>query len=166
MHAEARAFVAGAVDAFGPFARVVEFGAADVNGGVRDLFTHADLYVGVDVVDAAGVDVVVDAADWQPDDPASFDCVVCCETFEHTSRWVEMLVSAWSCLRAGGLLIVTAACDPREPHSAVDGWALRDGEHYANIDPADLAAALAALGFSDVDTTTHPRGDVYATARR
>ena len=82
MHPEARAFVAGVARRAG--ARwVVELGARDLNGTVRDLFPSARGYTGVDLVAGPGVDVVADAADWRPREPAP-DLVVCCEVLEHT----------------------------------------------------------------------------------
>ena len=69
MHPEARAFVAAAATRLPP-GPVVELGARDFNGSVRDLFPGAPAYVGVDLAPGAGVDVVADAADWRPP-PAS-----------------------------------------------------------------------------------------------
>lgn len=160
MHDEVYAYVATAVGEHGPFERVVEFGSLDINGTVRSLFT-AD-YVGVDLQEGPGVDVVADATTWEPDRPV--DCVVCCEVFEHTPGWPLLIESAHRALHPGGTLIVTAAGPGRGPHSAVDGNEVRPGEHYANIEPDALADALADAGF--VDVSVEQLGlDVRATAR-
>lgn len=142
MHDEVALFVAGAVKDFGPFRTVVELGSLDINGTVRPLFGDADYYTGVDLVEGPGVDVVADAAEWQPSAPV--DCVVCCEVLEHAANWEAILRNAHAVLRGGGVLVVTAAGPGRGPHSAVDGNALRDGEHYENIDPDVLADVLGA----------------------
>lgn len=164
MHAEARAFVEEQANRFGPWddRLVVEFGSRDVNGGVRDLFAGSE-YVGVDIAAGSGVDIVADCATWAS--PAEVNAVVCCETLEHAERWRAIVANAAANLRSGGVLILTAACDPREPHSAVDGWNLREGEHYGNVDTHTLAQVLSAH-FANFAITTLPRGDVQAWAVR
>lgn len=138
---------------------VVEFGSRNINGSPRWLFPNAD-YVGVDIADGDGVDVVADGARFKPRRKA--DVVVCCEVFEHTQGWRRLVNNAARCLRQGGRLVVTAAGPGREPHSAVDGGVVRPGEWYENIDPAKLGAALKRAGFVDVDVVV--RGDdVQAT---
>lgn len=160
MHAEAHAYVAGVVAALGPFRSVLEIGARDINGSVRPLFGDTD-YTAIDIAPGPGVDLVADAAEWEPH--RKWDAVVCCEVFEHTARWPRILQTMTTALAIPGVLIVTAACDPRAPHSAIDGGPVRSGEHYANLDPEVLWHRLSALGFT-VEMTTDTRGDVYVTA--
>lgn len=160
MHAEVEDFVRRAVDELGPFTRTVEFGSLDINGSIRHLFTGD--YIGVDREPGPLVDVVADACQWEPDE--SVDCVVCCEVLEHLAEWPDLLASAARALRPGGVVILTMAGPGRGPHSAVDGNAVRDGEHYANIEPADLALVLRE---SFTDVFVEQLGfDVRATARR
>ncbi|MDQ3106417.1 MAG: class I SAM-dependent methyltransferase [Actinomycetota bacterium] len=161
MHAEAFQFVANAVRGR-TFGSVLEIGGRNVNGSISVLF-DADSYTTVDIAPGDGVDIVADAAEWVP--PATFDCVVCCEVFEHTPRWPEILATMAASLDLGGTAIVTAASLDRAPHSAVDGGPLHDGEFYANVDPADLAREMRAAGFSG-QVSIHPRGDVYAVATK
>lgn len=160
MHPEARDFVAQAVQEMGPFERTVEFGSHDINGTIRDLF--AGSFLGVDPQPGPGVDVVADAGEWHTDQPV--DCVVCCEVFEHLADWRGLIASAALALRTGGVVIITAAGPGRGPHSAVDGNALRPGEHYANIEPDELGEALGEW-FDDVHVEQLDR-DVRATGRR
>jgi SAM-dependent methyltransferase len=144
---------------------VLDLGGRDANGWHRvcELFPRAE-YVTLDIEPGPEVDIVADAASWQPD--RWFDVVVSTETLEHApSSWIAILATARRSLRPGGWLVCTAACDPRAPHSGVDGWELREGERYANIDPEELCVVLCGLGFVDIGLTTHPRGDVYAKAR-
>ena len=160
MHAEARAFVVQAVSQLGPFQATVEFGSHNINGGVRDLFTGS--YLGIDPQSGPGVDVVADAATWQTTEPV--DCVVCCEVFEHTPEWPALVTSAAEALRSGGVLILTMAGPGRAPHSAVDGGAIRENEHYANVEPHDLIEVLKEQ-FTDVHVDQLGT-DVRATARK
>ena len=45
---------------------VVEFGARDLNGSMRDLFPNADPYRTLDILPGPGVDIVADAGSWEP----------------------------------------------------------------------------------------------------
>ncbi len=162
MHVEALGFVAITAHRLGPFGSVLELGGRNVNGTPRPLFPGAQ-YVSVDIVDGPGVDIVCDATTYRPDE--RFDAVVCCEVLEHAEDADGFVATAWGALKPGGLLIFTAACPPRAPHSAVDGGPLRAGEFYRNVDPALMASWL--VGWKDAEIETHEdRGDIYATARK
>ncbi len=162
MHVQAYDFVARhAAGTAG--ARVLELGSLDVNGSVRPLFAGAHSYHGVDLAPGAGVDEVADAADWRA--PGRFDVVVTTEVLEHAARWRDILSNAWEALAAGGRLIVTCATDPRPPHSAIDGWALREGEWYENVSPAQLRALLDTWRTSRWSLEVAlDRGDLYLRA--
>lgn len=160
MHADAYCFVAVTTGYYGPFARVVELGSYDVNGSVRDCFPGA-LYTGVDLRPGRGVDVVADAAEYQPE--AAPDCVVCCEVLEHAPNAAGIVANAAAMLAPGGLLILTCATDPRRPHG-VNGGAV-GSEHYANIGPGELVGWLAAAGLIASLSQGTP-GDLYATGRK
>jgi len=125
--------------------RIIEIGSRDVNGTVRDLFPAAE-YVGLDLAEGPSVDVVCHAGEFVPDWPA--DIVICCEVLEHAVDWCELVAVGASWLRPGGRLIVTAAGAGREPHSAVDGCELRDGEYYGNIRLRDLILVMEGSGVS------------------
>lgn len=139
---------------------VLEIGSHDVNGSVRPLFPGATRFHGIDIAAGPGVDEVADAADWHA--PQSFDVVVSTEVLEHAPRWADIVRNAWEALRPGGVLLLTCATDPRPPHSAVDGWAVRPGEHYANVAPAAVLEVLGTLGCEDWTLEVHhDRGDLY-----
>jgi hypothetical protein len=162
LHAEAFSFVATVTDGR-TFGAVLDIGGRNVNGSVRGLFS-CDEYLALDIAPGDGVDIVADAADWTP--TRTFDAVVCCEVFEHTPRWPEILKTIAAALDVGGTAIITAAADPRAPHSAIDGGPLRAGEYYGNVDPALLAKEMAAAGFSGRIAGNEAHGDVYALAVR
>jgi len=147
---------------------VLDLGGRDANGGmyhVSDLFTNAKSYVTLDAVDEPGVDIVADAAAWDPDQ--AYDIVISTEVLEHTATWALIIATAFRALRDGGCFVCTAATDPRAPHSGYDGWDLREGEVYRNIAPGELTAVLQATHFRDIVVETHPtHGDVYAKAWR
>lgn len=166
MHLGAKAFVARALPALQPVSRVLEVGSRNINGTVRDLFPAVDLYHGIDLHPGLGVDEVADVFAFDPGD-MTFDCVVCCETLEHMDPaqqpvFVARLVDL---LETGGVLILTAACEPRAPHSHIDGCQLRPGEAYGNVPHEALRTWLdeagAPLRVLDGDPV---HGDVYAVA--
>jgi SAM-dependent methyltransferase len=159
MHAGARHFVAYAARCITPRRRVLEIGSRDVNGSVRDLFPGA-YYLGIDAAPGHGVDVVADGADFDPGE--TFDAVVSTEVLEHTPRGAEIVANACRSLSPGGVLILTAATDPRPAHSGIDGGPLRPGEYYGNVPPERLRAWLAGWHFVLIDTGNP--GDVYALA--
>lgn len=122
---------------------ILEFGSLDINGSVRHLFKHPKIYVGVDMQEGAGVDIVADAQSFTTGN--RFDIVMACEVFEHTPAWREIIANAESLLKPGGLFIATMAGPGRAPHSAIDEQPIRDFEHYENIEPTQLEACLAEL---------------------
>lgn len=162
MHSAAHFWVAEQVRDYGPFRSVIEIGSRDVNGSVRGLFDGAT-YTGLDIAEGPAVDWVGDAAVYVPE--KKVECVVCCETLEHAPNWKELVKAGASWLKKGGYLIVTCAGPGRQAHSAVDGsYNVREGEHYANVSPEELAEALP----SDV-TLLRARSwveDTQAVARR
>jgi hypothetical protein len=139
---------------------VLEVGSLDINGSVRPLFASADHYHGIDIVDGPGVDEVADAATWTP--PRQYDVVVCAEVLEHAPTWEQIVETMWDAVAPGGVLLLTCATDGRAPHSAVDGLAVRDGEHYQNVPGPAVLALVRRWGATDwTIETAQTRGDLY-----
>jgi hypothetical protein len=67
---------------------VLEIGAHDVNGGIRELF-DTDKYVGVDLSAGEGVDVVISGHEYSSE--ILFDVTISCECFEHNPFYQETL---------------------------------------------------------------------------
>jgi hypothetical protein len=144
---------------------VLDIGGRDVNGSPQQLFPAAAVYTVLDIRPGDDVDIVADAATW---DPAArrWDLVICAETFEHTASWRAICRTAYAACALGGRLVVTTAAPGRPPHSAVDGqFRLLPGEHYANIRPAELERVLIEAGWADVVVDVQPSpADVRAAA--
>jgi SAM-dependent methyltransferase len=145
MHAQALAFYLSHLADMEPL-DVLEFGSCNLNGSVRDIY-QARSWHGIDVAEGAGVDEVADAATWSSD--RRFDIVICAEVFEHTPDWREIIDNARRHLVSGGMFLATCATACRPAHSAVDGGALRDGEHYANVELDELCDHMDRSGWSD-----------------
>lgn len=131
---------------------VLDIGGRDVNGSPRPLFPGALSWTSLDIAPGRGVDIVADASTWIPD--RTYDLVLCLEVFEHTDTWPDILKTIRTCLSPSGYAILTMAGPGRAPHSAVDGQALRPGEHYANVSAGDLMDKAVAAGFRTVHVDT------------
>ena len=162
MHEGARAFIERKVEELGPFNTVLEIGSRYINGSVKEFFAGSD-YFGIDKTGGQGVDYVVDALNWQT--AVRFDCIVCCEVFEHEPSWPLLVGKIASWLAPEGVALLTMAGPGREPHSAIDGSSLRAGEPYENVTPDDLVNTARIHGLH-ATAYTENHGDVYAVLKR
>jgi len=137
---------------------VLDIGGRDLNGSPRMFFPNASPYHVLDLRPGVNVDIVADAASWQPvlDFPAGeagYDLVVCTEVFEHTASWPAILATAWRSLRPGGWLLFTCAGPGRPAHSGIEAVpGLIDGEYYANVSPQEIREQLENQGWIKIET--------------
>jgi hypothetical protein len=169
MHAPVLDWLRETLRTLPPRQRVLEIGSKDINGSARSVIDvpaqPMARYLGTDPSPGPGVDLVVDGEHVEPDFVP--DTIVCCEVFEHTPRWPQILARAFALLEDGGFVLLTMATDPRGAHSAVDGGPLRPGEYYGNVPPVALVDTLAACGFEDIRiAVSDQRGDLYAVAQK
>jgi hypothetical protein len=169
MHAQVLDWLVETLRTLPPRHRVLEIGSKDINGSARSVIDvpaqPIARYLGVDTSPGRGVDLVVDGEFVEPDFRP--DTIVCCEVFEHTPRWPQMLARAYTLLEDDGFVLLTMATDPRGAHSAVDGGPLRAGEYYGNVPPVALVDTLAACGFDHIRiAVAERRGDLYAVAQK
>jgi len=87
--------------------KVLDVGAADVNGSSRDLFDRLGcLYHGVDLEPRPGVDTVLDDPYRLPFDDGRFDVAVTCSTFEHSEQFWRLFAEMARVTADDGILIV------------------------------------------------------------
>jgi len=163
MRSEVRQWVTSIVQARQPKGPILEVGSLDINGTLRDLFPQEG-YVGLDMRDGLGVDLVADilARLQKKSDPlwGKFNTAVIFETLEHTTDPAEVLVRMWRALRPGGLFI-GSWCMAFPIHSC-------PGDYW-RITPDGFRHVLEAAGFKDIEVVTEggtlafPVG-VFATA--
>jgi SAM-dependent methyltransferase len=165
VHSEAYAWIAA--HATDEPVDVLDLGGRFVNGSPRPLFPNAASYTVLDILDGPGVDIVADAATWEPNGYAA-DVAIMAEVCEHAPAWPRIVHTAYKALRPGGRLIVTTAAPGRAVHSGVDGGpALWPGEWYANVEPAALELALEEAGFAEIVVDVQPvPADVRAAATK
>ena len=120
---------------------MLEIGSLNINGGARELLEkHAVVYVGIDMQEGPGVDIVADATVFS--NPDSFDVVICNEVFEHLQDWDKIVQRSMENLRDGGIFIATMAGEGRPPHSAIDEAPIREWEWYDNVGEWRLAQVM------------------------
>lgn len=144
-HPEQQAFVQRVKEQF-PWAfdnaSVLEVGSLDINGSVRQFF-DAKRYVGVDIGEGPGVDVVCKGHEYK--DRKRFDCVISCECFEHNPHWVETFRNMVRLTRTGGLVVFSCATTGRSEHgtSRTCAWAspltvAQGWDYYRNLTEQDF----------------------------
>lgn len=126
--------------------RVLEIGSLNINGTVRDFF-NADEYVGVDVGEGPGVDIVMSGHEY--DSEKLFDCTISCECFEHNPFWKETFLNMVRLCRRGGLVVFTCATTGRPEHgterttphdsplTVAKGWS-----YYCNLTKEDFTSSI------------------------
>lgn len=148
MRDEVREWVQGIVAEYQPQPSVLEVGACNINGTIRDLLPQEG-YVALDKRPGAGVDVICDICEteyW-----GDFGTVVCVEALEHIERpWVA-LPAMRRALRRGGLFIGTW-CFRYDLHD--------EPEDYWRATPAGFRLLLEDAGFSRIRIDTQGDGPV------
>lgn len=148
----------------------LEIGARNVNGSIREMLKPTGVWVGSDLREGPGVDLVADAC--AEDFPARYravhypaDQLVCLETLEHVGDPEQLLRNLRDCAYRAALLVLTTAGPARAPHSGIDGGGLRAGEHYRNYTLDGLWRMLLDAGFEQ-PRVTPGRGelDLWALA--
>jgi SAM-dependent methyltransferase len=145
----------------------LDLGGRDVNGSPRALFSFNTDYVVLDANAGDDVDIVADAASWSPsyEFRGAFDVTLCTEVFEHTPHWRAIVYNLWLTLKPAGIVLVTCATHPRNPHSICGVEPPPPGEWYANVAPGELLPVMQQL-FRHVEPGGHPRGDLYVRGVR
>jgi SAM-dependent methyltransferase len=88
--------------------RVLEIGSMNVNGSVREYFTEATEYIGIDMQEGNGVDIVMPSTNciskWGQE---SFDTVLCLEVLEHDRTFWRTVEDMRLLVKRGGHMIIT-----------------------------------------------------------
>ena len=128
--------------------RVIEIGSMDINGSIREFFKNCE-YVGIDVAEGRGVDLVGQGQliDFKT---GTFDVAVSCECFEHNPYWAETFANMLRMTKPGGIVIVSCAGVGRPEHGTTRtlpgnsvgtiglGW-----DYYRNVSKSDLRKSAA-----------------------
>jgi len=124
--------------------KVLEIGSYDVNGINRVHFHDTPSYLGVDLIEGPGVDMVKSGHELDLAS-GSFDLTFSCECFEHNPYWLETLLNMIRMTKPGGLVVFTCAslgrlehgtarvAGPLSPGTHLQGW-----DYYRNLRRRDF----------------------------
>lgn len=137
---------------------VLEVGSQNINGSVRPYFKNC-FYVGIDLGEAPGVDLVVSIINYNT--PLAFDVVISSEMLEHCAEWAEALQQMFDNIKHGGMFILTCAGPTRQEHGTSrtsPGDSKFTLDHYRNISMEDFTSILPLELFSESSLGLY-RGD-------
>jgi SAM-dependent methyltransferase len=101
---------------------VVDIGAQDLNGSLRELCREPLQYVGVDFVPGRGVDVVLDDPYALPFPDNSVDAVLSSSCFEHSEMFWVLFLEILRILKPGGLFYLNVPSNGDFHRHPVDCW--------------------------------------------
>lgn len=101
---------------------IVDVGAQDVNGSLRQFAPLGSQYVGVDFVAGVGVDVVLKDPYTLPFETGSVDAVVCSSVYEHSEFFWLLFLESLRILKPTGLLYLNAPSNGAVHRYPTDSW--------------------------------------------
>jgi SAM-dependent methyltransferase len=101
---------------------IVDIGSQDVNGSLRSVAPPNNKYIGVDFVEAKGVDVVITDPYSLPFEDESVDAVVSSSCFEHSEFFWLLFNETLRILKPTGLLYINAPSNGMFHRYPVDCW--------------------------------------------
>lgn len=105
-----------------PKGTVVDIGAQDVNGSLRELTPQTWSYVGVDFAAGQGIDIVLADPYVLPIEDASVDVVVSSSCFEHSEFFWVLFLEIVRVLKPGGLFYLNVPSNGYFHRYPVDCW--------------------------------------------
>jgi len=150
-HPEQREFIRVAIATISSrtnLSRVIEIGSYDVNGEIRSIFRDIALteYVGVDLTEGPGVDLVCLGHELQLD-ADTFDLAISVECFEHDQFWQLTFAKMVELVKPGGWVVFSCASTGRPEHGTSrsdpklsPGTSSRGFEYYKNLSEQDFVA--------------------------
>lgn len=151
------------------FSRILEIGSLDICGSMRtydfvgtgqkwlDMIGNP-YYLGIDITEGKGVDLVMDAHAIAFKDH-SFDLVLCLEMLEHDTDPQKTLNEAYRVLEKGGLFLCSTVDQDHEEHgSGPDGF-------YRHLTEGELLDWTKKAGFKSIELV-HKETSLYLTATK
>lgn len=102
--------------------RILEIGAMDVNGSLRQFRPDGSKYLGVDLEPGKGVDMIVEPGKPLPFAEGSFDLVLASSVFEHDPAFWVTFLDLIRVLRDGGHLYISAPSNGHVHRYPEDHW--------------------------------------------
>lgn len=129
--------------------KILEIGSYDVNGSIREILQNSHTeYLGVDLCEGKGVDIVSYGHELKFDDN-SFDVAISCECFEHDQNWVATFLNMCRMTKNGGIVAFTCATLGRIEHGTTrthaehsPGTQFIGLDYYKNLTQKDFYTAI------------------------
>ena len=106
----------------GKSCRILEVGAQNVNGTLRDFWREGFHYIGADIKAGPGVDIVLPPGGSLPFQDSEFDAMVSSSAFEHTQFFWCAFTECIRVLKPGGFLYVNAPSNGVYHRYPADCW--------------------------------------------
>jgi SAM-dependent methyltransferase len=103
-------------------ATVVDVGAQNINGSLREICPSRFQYIGVDFTPGSGVDIIMEDPYKLPLEDASADVVVSTSCFEHSELFWILYLEIIRVLKAEGLFYLNAPSNGPYHRFPVDCW--------------------------------------------
>ena len=131
--------------------RVIDIGAQNVNGSLREVCPATFEYVGVDFTVGKGVDIVLDDPYVLPFADESVDIVVSSSCFEHSEMFWLLFLEVLRTLKPNGLFYLNAPSNGSFHRYPVDCWrffpdsgkALVNWAKHSGLNPALLESFIS-----------------------
>ncbi|MDX8456010.1 methyltransferase domain-containing protein [Mesorhizobium sp. VK9D] len=101
---------------------IVEIGARDVNGALREVCPGCAAYIGLDVEPGPGVDVVTSAEEPLPVAAESADVVVASSVFEHDTFFWQTFLEMARIAKPGAVIYINAPSNGTYHRFPTDNW--------------------------------------------
>lgn len=101
---------------------IVDIGAQDVNGSLRQVAPASHEYIGLDFVEGKGVDIVIDDPYKLPLEDNSVDICVSSSCFEHSDFFWLSFLEVIRILKPDGLFYLNAPSNGMYHRYPVDSW--------------------------------------------
>lgn len=105
-----------------PSAVVVDIGAQDVNGSLKEVCPPTCKYIGVDFIAGKGIDVVLEDPYKLPFEDSSVDIVVSSSCLEHSEMFWVVFLEILRVLKPGGLCYLNVPSNGEFHRFPVDCW--------------------------------------------
>src|SRR5690242_13750953 len=104
------------------FSDILDVGSLNVNGTLRDFSPPGARYLGIDLEDGPGVDLVLDDPYAYPFSDGAFDMIVSTSCFEHDPMFWLTFLEMSRVLRDGGILYINAPSSGQYHTHPWDNW--------------------------------------------
>ena len=103
-------------------ASILEIGAQDVNGSLRETAPRSAEYIGIDIEEGKGVDIVSAPGEAWPVEDDHFDLVMATSVFEHDTAFWRTFVQMCRKAKPGGFVYVSAPSNGKIHRYPQDYW--------------------------------------------